>query len=266
MRRVLFSIAVFLCATPSALAACAGVYLQDAAPRYVQSQAPQQATELCYAAFAVEHSGVTRTPLWSAEHLTAANVESARTLSRHDDFHAESELPRYQRAELTDYVRSGYDRGHMAPSGDMPTREAQEQSFSLANIAPQAAALNRGAWEEVESATRDLALRNGEVYVVTGPVFARGAPALIHNRVRVPDQVFKAVYDPKSGQAVAYIAANASGARIRVISIAALQRLIGADVFPALPARVKAQAGDLLGLTRDRYASAAGLANRALQR
>ncbi|MFT3729040.1 MAG: DNA/RNA non-specific endonuclease [Terricaulis sp.] len=259
MRRALVVIAALFALTPNAFAACAGVYLQDAAPRFVQQATPEQTTELCFAAFAVEHSGQTRTPLWSAEHLTAASVESARALPRRDDFHAERTLPRNQRAELTDYVRSGYDRGHMAPSGDMPTREAQDQSFTLANIAPQAASLNRGAWEDVESATRNLAERNGELYVVTGPVFARGAPALIHNRVRVPDQIFKAVYDPRTRQAGAYIAANASGSRVRVISIDALQRLINADVFPALPATTKSIASDMLGVTRERYASAANV-------
>ena len=257
MRRILFSIAVFLCAAPSAFAECAGVYLQDSAPRFVQNLRPAQAQELCSDAFAVEYSGVTRTPLWAAEHLTAASVQSARALPRHDRFEADARLTRNQRAELADYVRSGYDRGHMAPSGDMPTPTAQAQSFKLSNVAPQAASLNRGAWESIESATRDLAERNGEVFVVTGAVFARGAPALIHNRVRVPDQMFKAVYDPISGRAAAYVAANAAGARLRVVSIAQLQRLIGADVFPALPAHVKAEAADVLGITRDRYASAA---------
>jgi len=254
MRRAFVAFIALFALTPEAFAACPGIYLQDAAPRFVQSQ--QQTTELCYVAFAVEHSGQTRTPLWSAEHLTAASVESARALPRRDGFHAERTLPRNQRAELADYVHSGYDRGHMTPSGDMPTREARDQSFTLANVAPQAAALNRGAWEDVESATRDLAERDGEVFVVTGPVFARGAPALIHNRVRVPDQMFKAIYDPRTGQAAAYIAANASGARVRLITIAQLQRLIGADVFPSLPPSAKAQASDVLGILRDRYASA----------
>ena len=70
------------------------------------------------------------------------------------------------------YRRSGYDRGHMTPSGDMPDEHAQQQTFSLANMVPQTAALNRGVWEGIESAVRDLAVRQGELYVVTGPVFA----------------------------------------------------------------------------------------------
>lgn len=40
------------------------------------------------------HSGVTRGPLWSAEHLVRANVEAARELVRRDSFHAEDALPR----------------------------------------------------------------------------------------------------------------------------------------------------------------------------
>jgi endonuclease G len=266
MRRTAFLIALFFCFAANAFAACTGVYLQDAAPRFAQGVTQNDMRELCFDAFAVEHSGATRTPLWSAEHLTAAGVESARTLPRHDEFHAERQLPRSERAELSDYVRSGFDRGHMAPSGDMPSAEAQEQSFTLANIVPQAAALNRGPWEELESATRDLALREGDVYVVTGPVFARGTPALIHGRVRVPDQTFKAVYDPRARQAGVYISANSSGAQMRVISVAALQRLIDADVFPSLPPNIKAQAADVLGTVHNRIASAAGVSGYALQR
>lgn len=258
MRRTLFLFAFFWWLAPPAFGACAGVYVQDTAPVFVHNAVPAQTQELCSDAFAVEYSGLTRTPLWAAEHLTSASVRSARALPRHDRFEADVRLRRSQRAELADYVRSGYDRGHMAPSGDMPTPEAQAQSFVLSNVAPQAAALNRGAWEDLETATRDLAEHSGEAFVITGPVFARGAPALIHNRVRVPDQIFKAVYAPRSGQAAAYIAANASGARVRVISIAQLQRLIGADVFPALPARVKAEASDVLGISRDRYAGVSG--------
>ena len=82
-------------------------------------------------------------PLWSAEHLTADGVARARGLERQGTFHEDERLSPDDRASLTDYERSGYDRGHMAPSGDMPDLDAQQQSFSLANVVPQTAALNR---------------------------------------------------------------------------------------------------------------------------
>ena len=258
MRRALFFIAFFWWLAPCAFATCAGVYLEDSAPRFVSSTTPAQAQELCSDAFGVEYSPLTRTPLWAGEHLSAQSVESARALPRRDRFEADSRLARNQRAELGDYVHSGFDRGHLAPSGDMPTLAAQAQSFRLSNVAPQAASLNRGAWEEIEAATRDLAVRNGEVFVITGVVFARAARAFINNRVRVPDQIFKAVYDPQSGEAGVYIAANAPRSRLRVISLSQLQRLIGVDMFPALQAQAKAEASDVLHLTRARYASSAG--------
>ncbi len=99
--------------------------------------------------------------MWSAEHLTAASLVSARETARRGRFHADRRLPYEDQAQLDDYRGSGYDRGHMTPSGDMPDPRAQQQSFSLANIVPQAAVLNRGVWAGIETAVRDLAVRQG---------------------------------------------------------------------------------------------------------
>ncbi len=238
-RIALLASLVVLLSSP-AWANCADQYYRGSAPRLAQSAA-RDVRELCYDDFAVGHSGLTHTPLWSGEHLTASKVVAARALPRRDDFHAEEQLPGSERAELADYRHSGYDRGHMAPSGDMPTPQAQDQSFTLANIAPQAPSLNRGLWEEIEVAVRDLALADGEVFVVTGPVFNTGG-AQLNGRVRVPSAVFKAIYDPRRGQAGAYVADNVAGGGYRVVSIAALRDRIGFDVFPSLGAAIKARA------------------------
>ena len=65
---------------------------------------------------------------------TTASLAAAGATPRQGDFHPDDRLPETDQAQLVDYRQSGFDRGHMTPSGDMPTKTAQEQSFSLANI------------------------------------------------------------------------------------------------------------------------------------
>ena len=250
VRFALGAIAALFVFAGSANAACPEQFAGGAAPRVTGSVFAQGRThERCYEEFAVWTSGATRTPLWSAEHLTANEVLRARLLPRNDDFHAEQSLPRDERAELADYSHSGFDRGHLAPSGDMPSAHAQQESFSLANIVPQNSALNRGVWEGLEASTRSLALASGEVYIVTGPIFA-GAPNALRGRVLVPTALFKAVYDVRSRSAAAYVAQNSEPASYQVISIARLRELTGLDVYPSLPEAVKARAVDVLGTIR----------------
>lgn len=130
--------AALLCGLFSAAVAFAGEcpahYVDGRLPEIRSAKMNTATTELCYGVFGVMHSGITRTPLWSAEHLTADNLKAAKDLSRENTFHTESRLPPFARAELSDYARSGYDRGHMAPNGDMPDRRSQHESFTLANM------------------------------------------------------------------------------------------------------------------------------------
>ena len=160
--------------TPTAAVAqqaCPQFFPGGQPPALVNPKLGQRTTLLCNDAYAALASGVTHGTIWSAEHPTAASLAQARDVRREGRFHADDRLPAADQAQLEDYRRSGFDRGHMTPSGDMPDERAQGQTFSLANMVPQTAQLNRGIWEGVESAVRHLAEREGELYVVTGPAF-----------------------------------------------------------------------------------------------
>jgi endonuclease G len=255
MRGLVFAATLLAAPSLSWAASCQDEYLKGAAPKPSFSLSLGATRELCYDAFAVLHSGATRTPLYSAEHLTGTNVRAARQIVRVDRFHEESALPDAQRASTKDYVRSGYDRGHMAPSGDMPSAEAQRESFTLANMAPQSPALNRGLWEEIEETARGMAERDGDVYVVTGPLFATNNKTL-NGRVAIPSGFFKAIYSDRTHQAAAYVVMNVANAQPQVVSIAKLRELSGFDVFPTLPLNIKTQPADLPNPRRTRVASA----------
>lgn len=152
---------------------------------------------LCYSSFAVLHSGTSRTPIYVAERLNRASMIEAHDNERINRFFAEPRLPRSERAELEDYKDSGFDRGHMAPAGDMATSEGMAQSFSLANMVPQAPINNRKAWAGIEKATRKYVMRATEdVFVITGPVFESNPETIGENKVWVPKFLFKLVYDP----------------------------------------------------------------------
>lgn len=213
--------------------ACPSFYAGGAAPEIANPKLAQKVREICYSEFGVFHSGVTATPLWSAQHLTAAAVRQAKKVDREDVFHAEGALPPSERAELSHYRRSGYDRGHMAPAADMATKRAQDEGFSLANMVPQIPDLNRGSWADLEEVVRSAALKKGEVFVVTGPIFAGAKLKTIGGRVVVPTQTYKVVYVPSDNVVYAWTGDNATG-KVARASVEAVERAAGVKVFPAL--------------------------------
>lgn len=224
---------------------CLAHFAGRTAPTITRPALQDKTVGLCFEAFAVMHSGVSRTPLWSAEHLTRDSLQQARAVKRRDAFHPEITLPPQDRAQLADYAGSGFDRGHMAPAADMPSEQAQHESFSLANIVPQEKHNNQILWSAIESATRHLTQQRGELYVITGPVFEGEKIERINGRVFVPTHIFKAVYDPVQKQAAAWIAPNVAGNDYQVVSLAELEKRININLFPSLAADIKARAASL---------------------
>ena len=194
---------------------------------------------LCYEAFAILHSGESKTPVFVAEKLNRASIAGADE-KRTDRFFADSRLRSAERAELEDYKGSGYDRGHMAPAGDMPTAQAMAQSFTLANMVPQASEFNRGTWaKSVEMATRKYAARaSGDVYVITGPIFVPSiaqSPSIGAGHVRVPKCLFKLVYDRDKNKSWVYWLENDNASRAsKPISYFELVKRTGIEFLPGL--------------------------------
>ena len=194
---------------------------------------------LCYDAFAILHSGESKTAVYVAQKLNRALVADADE-KRTNKFFADARLRTAERATLEDYRGSGYDRGHLAPAGQAPTAQAMAQSFSLANMVPQAPQHNQGAWRvSVEDATKKYAARaTGDVYVITGPVYA---PSIAQSKgigpgqVRVPTYLFKLVYDEDMHKAWAHWHLNDNATRASApITYGELVRRTGIEFLPGV--------------------------------
>ena len=182
----------------------------------------------------------TKTPNWVAWYLTDSHT-GGKVKRSGITFHADEDVPE-PRVDTYDYMRSGFDRGHMCPAGDNRWSQlAMEQSFLMTNVCPQNPALNSGLWNTIEVQCREWAKRYGDVYIVCGPIYFNQKHKTIGmNKVQVPEAFFKVVLcmdgEPK---AIGFICRNVSAKGHKKIdyvnSVDEVERITGINFFPKLP-------------------------------
>ena len=202
----------------------------------------------------VEHMGYTlsynselRVPNWVAYELLESEANSSYR-PREDSFEPDP-LIKGRQAYDRDYVGSGYDRGHMVPSGDMKwSSQAMKESFYLSNTCPQNHNLNAGAWNDLEQQVRREARYYGRVWVVCGPLFESNSPRHVgENHVAVPDCFFKALLARKkdgSYAAIGFVFPNSSCLRnlsLYCMTVDELEEKVGMDLFFNLDPEVQDQ-------------------------
>lgn len=177
-------------------------------------------------------------PNWVSWELT--DTEAAGQVEREKKFYNDPQVKGC--AETYDYSYSGYDRGHMAPAGDMKwSQEAMHGSFSMANICPQASSLNTGAWKRLEEKCRQWAKADKSIIIVCGPVLTDSIREYIGDtRVAVPKRFFKVILDTNRNpmRGIGFIMPNdkvPGGMQAAAVSIDEVERVTGHDFFSALP-------------------------------
>ena len=92
--------------------------------------------------YTVSYNSDYRVANWVAYELTSTEAKSKKN-ERSNKFVRDPQV-KGASAENGDYTRTGYDRGHLAPAGDMKwSAKAMRESFYLSNITPQKPGLNR---------------------------------------------------------------------------------------------------------------------------
>ncbi len=148
------------------------------------------------AQYALSYHRDNGTPNWVSWHLDASWLGST---PRQDDFRPDTTLPTgWYRVLATDYSGSGYDRGHMTPSGDRTKTVADNSAtFLMTNMIPQAPTNNQQTWANLESYCRTLVNAGNELYIISG---GQGVSGFIAGgKVAVPTNTWKVIMILPSG-------------------------------------------------------------------
>jgi endonuclease G len=225
----------------SASTSCPGHYAGGQAPRLIHPNVSKGFVELCAPnhTFATGYSKVLRVPLYSAERVTATNLNTREDRSSVQSFRPDDRLTALDRAELDDYQRSVFDRGHMTSEVNSWSDATEADTYLLSNIVPQAPRNNRGLHAHIENELRQFAKATGEIYIITGPIFDRKEIHYLNDRIAIPTRIYKLVYLPSRNEAAAYLQINSDGPegqQYTEISLAQLNELTGMSLLPGVKA------------------------------
>lgn len=192
----------------------------------------------CRIGYAGLYDPAEKTPLWIAERLTKSNFASNAERDQLD-FISDPDIPYGALPFNSDYEGSGYDKGHMAPAGDFKSSQAaMNATFRFGNAVPQTPQSNRGIWKRLEDATREVARRRGEIYVITGPVYLGASRTKLKNRVSIPNAVFKILIDRKRASMTGFVVPNNSlvgrSFGIYQVKVREIEKLTGLNFNPSL--------------------------------
>jgi endonuclease G len=195
--------------------------------------------------FTVSYNSEYRIANWVAYELTPDEAQS-KNVARQDKFLPDPEV-KGATATNEDYKNSGYDRGHLAPAGDMKWSEkAMRESFYFSNICPQDRGLNSGMWHKLEKQCRTWTMQHGKLSIVTGPVIEDDLERLGKNRVGIPKLFYKVVCCTSSGhtpKGIGFLFENrhykGTNLKVMAIPVDSVEKVTGLDFFSSIPPEVQ---------------------------
>ena len=121
----------------------------------------------------------THIPNWSGECISNEDLAVNEEVDRQKcpSFFEEESVAEKYKSLLTDYKRSGYSRGHLAPAGDYQNiQKHKDLTFNLnANVVPQELSMNGCDWLRLERFVKQLIVSpDNDVkrcWIFSGPVF-----------------------------------------------------------------------------------------------
>lgn len=201
--------------------------------------------------YALSYNASRGTANWASWHLSTGWLGP---VERQDDFRPDALLPSGTYAvRPDDYRGSGYDRGHLVPSGDRTAAEDMNSAtFVMSNMIPQTPENNREVWRQLEAFSRDVVRQGQELYVVAGVYGNQGYIA--GGEVTVPMNTWKVAVVLPEGAGLEAVTASTpviavdipNGDRLQdwdsyLTTVDAIEAATGYDLLSNLPQNVEAE-------------------------
>jgi len=136
--------------------------------------------------------------------LSADTVNAVNIVDR-PSFYEDKSLPKKYESKSSDYIGSGYDRGHLASDASFDySQDALRSTYVMSNIIPQYPSVNRYSWSDTEKQERKLATKYGEVEVIIGVVYDDNPQRIGEDSIAVPTGFYKSIFDANGYQVCYY--------------------------------------------------------------
>lgn len=210
--------------------------------------------------FVLSYNEERGTANWVAWHLDTTWIGNS---GRQDDFREDPMLPsNWYRVDDNDYRGSGFDRGHLCPSGDRTVSATiNSATFVMSNMIPQAPENNRDTWRFLEEFSRDLVNAGNELYIIAGAEGIGGGGSnggttttIANGNVTVPAFVWKVIVVlPVGENDVNRVTANTRVIAVRMpnnqsisndwgqyrVSVDELEQALGYDFLSEVPENIQ---------------------------
>lgn len=157
---------------------------------YGWSQNSKSVYPICREAYLVAYDPAAKLPNYVAYTLTPEHAVGC--VARSNAFVSDQSVQ--NGATPSDYVGTGYDKGHMAPDGDLSwDQQVEYESFLMTNMSPQVGSLNRGIWKLLETSVRAWVTQRNQSYTIyVGSIYS-DTDKKIGKGVVVPHAFYKIV-------------------------------------------------------------------------
>lgn len=178
---------------------------------------------VCRTGYALNFDPDRMTPEWVVHELLAIELSSPVQVQELDEARPDPLIAASLQSRRDDYIGVGYERMYPAPKDDFRHSDVEySQADYLSNALHQHLG-QKDVWGQLENKVRQWAGQRGQLFVITGPIYANGAglgwvgtpndpnaagTSARKGKVQVPTHMFKVVIDAQRMQSIAFIVPN----------------------------------------------------------